>query len=118
MMQATARTETIQIKAILVPVDGSEAAAKAARVAVDLALKFGSRIIVASAVSPPSYALATAGSPPGDLSSYYEKSSEEARHAVDATVRLAKDAGVVSQGEVLQAATSTVEAIVELASKE
>jgi nucleotide-binding universal stress UspA family protein len=103
---------------ILVPVDGSEHALRAVRVASEMASKYNADLILLSVVASPGFALVGPVGAPADLSDYYKVGNEEARAAVEKAAVVAKEAGVRSTGKVVQPVTSAGEAIVEFATSE
>ncbi|MGA8855776.1 MAG: universal stress protein [Candidatus Bathyarchaeia archaeon] len=106
-----------EFKRLLVAVDGSDNAARAAKVAVTLAEKFGAELIVCHVIPTPSYPLAQAGmvGPATILSDYFAAARKDAKKVVDEAVRLAEMEGVKAIGVILDNVSSVVEAIVNLA---
>ncbi|MDA4121706.1 MAG: universal stress protein [Thaumarchaeota archaeon] len=107
-----------QIATILALVDGSEPSTHAVKTALDLAQKYGSTVINLSVVSPPSFMPVGTGGSPTDLSVYYDKGIADAKSAVDNALKLSQAAGVSARGEVIEAAGSIVDTIVDFATKE
>jgi len=103
---------------ILVPVDGSEHALRAVRVASEVASKYNADLILLSVVASPGFSLVGPVGAPADLSDYYKIGNEEAQAAVEKAAVIAKEAGVRSTGKVVQPVTSAAEAIVEFATSE
>jgi nucleotide-binding universal stress UspA family protein len=106
-----------EFKRLLVAVDGSDNAARAVKVAVILAEKFGAELIVCHVIPTPSYSLAQAGivGPATILSDYFAAARKDAKKVVDEAVRLAEMEGVKATGVIRDNVFSVVEAIVKLA---
>ena len=107
-----------QIAVILALVDGSEPSTRAVQAALDMAKKYGAKLIALSVVTAPSFLPVGTGGSPTDLSAYYEKGTADAKRAVDNALNLAEAAGVSTHGEVIEAAGSIVETIVDFAGRE
>jgi nucleotide-binding universal stress UspA family protein len=102
---------------ILVAVDGSKSAAKAAELAVKLAKRNAADLIVVSVVPRPTYRFASVpevGVPPISLGDYYTYAAKDAEKGVNQAVSLAKGQGVEAQGRVLKA-SSVVQSITDYA---
>jgi len=109
-----------QLKRLLVAVDASSNAARAGSVAVALAQKFGSELIVLHAVPIPSYTFAQAevgAVAPTMFQEYYEAAQKEGKAAVDDVIRSAEAKGVKATGIILGPAVSIVETIIDYATK-
>ena len=105
-----------EFKRLLVAVDGSDNAIRAAKVAVSLAEKFGAELIVCHVIPTPSYSLAQAGMVATTiLSDYFAAARKDAKKTVDEAVRLAEIEGVKAIGVIHDNMFSVVEAIVNLA---
>ena len=106
-----------EFKRLLVAVDGSHNAARAAKVAVTLAEKFGAELIVCQVIPTPGYSLAQAAmvGPATILSDYFAAAHKDAKTVVDEAVRLAEMEGVKAIGVIRDNVFSAVEAIVKLA---
>jgi nucleotide-binding universal stress UspA family protein len=104
-------------KRILVAVDGSDNAGRAARVAVTLAKKFGVELIVSHVIPTPSHMLAqpSMGTSGVALRNYFAMARDDAKKLVDEVVRRAEADGVKATGVVRENVFSVVEAIVKLA---
>jgi nucleotide-binding universal stress UspA family protein len=102
---------------ILVAVDGSENAARAAKVAITLAEKFGSELIVCHAIQTPFYSFTQDGlAVPADvLKEYVDAAREDAKLMVGKLVESAKAAHVNASSVIQENAFSVVEAVVNLA---
>jgi len=106
------------VATILSLVDGSEPSTRALRAAIDMAKLYGGQLIALSVITAPSFLpVGTAGSPT-DLSAYYEQGTQDSKKAVDDGLKLVDAAGVKSRGEVIEASGSTVETIVDFATRE
>ena len=103
---------------ILVPVDGSEHAKRAAQTAIELAKTFGASLTIISVVAPPAFFVSGPVGAPADLTEYYRLETEDANGAVGAVAKLAQDSGVRAESQVLRPDKSVVEAIIEFAGKE
>ena len=100
-----------EIKRILVAVDGSEDATKAAEIAIVLAKKFGSEIVVCHAIPTPPYAFRRTVSA-ALVSEYFSSARKEAKQFVNDMVKLAEAKGV-NATELILDQDSVVEAIVK-----
>ena len=106
------------ITKILVPVDGSEHALRAVRVAAEMALKYQAKLLLLSVVPAPGFALLGPVGAPADLTDYYRLGNEEANRAIDGAKKVAQEAGVEAGGKVVQPVNSAAEAICEYAASE
>jgi nucleotide-binding universal stress UspA family protein len=106
-------------KRVLVAVDGSENSMRAAKLAVDMAKKYGAELIVLHVIPTIHYALSvtapSATLPPGVYEEYqaYERATGES--LVRSTVDLAKAAGVPVRSDVQEPHGSIVEGITDYA---
>jgi nucleotide-binding universal stress UspA family protein len=108
---------------ILVAVDGSQGALRAAKVGVRLAKRNEAELFVVSVVPRPTYAftpIPTAGTPftsvpTMGMTDYYRYASKSAEHSVDAAASLAKAQDVPVKKRVLRGAASVVESITDYA---
>jgi nucleotide-binding universal stress UspA family protein len=109
--------ESPQFKRLLVAVDGSDNAARAARVAIALAEKFNAELIVCHAIQTPFYSFAQDGlAVPADvLKDYVAAAREDAKIMVDKLVQLAHAYHVNAVSLIQENIFSVVEAIVNLA---
>ena len=103
---------------VLVPVDGSESAERAANVAFQLASLYGARVVVLSVVAAPGFSFSGPAGAPADLTEYYKLGTVEAGRAVESALSHAKELGLNAKGEVIEPVSSTVGAIIEFAEKE
>jgi nucleotide-binding universal stress UspA family protein len=106
---------------ILVAVDGSKNARRAAKSAVTLAERNAAELVVISVVPRPSYLFAPVsgvGVPPMDLGDYYNYASRDAEAWVNEVVSLAKARSVTAKGHVLKASLSIVKSITDCAEDE
>ena len=111
---------TLQLKRLLVAIDASPNATRAAIAAIALAEKFNAELIVLHAVPIPSYTFAQAevGSvAPSMFREYYEAAQKEGKTAVDEVVRSAEAKNVKATGIILGPAVSIVETIIDHAAK-
>jgi len=109
--------EEVKIKRILVAVDGSDNATRAAREAIMLAEKFNAELLACHVIQTPFYSLTQDGLtvPANVLENYIAASREDAKKMVDEVVKMAEAAHVTATTEILENALSIVEAIVGLA---
>ncbi len=111
------------ISKIIVAVDGSENSKRAGRVAVGLAEKYHAELIALHVVPRLTYgftptSLARPAVLPTSYGLAYNEMRKEAQDYVDEVVSSAGPSGVSARGEVLEDKPSTVEAIIDYASKE
>ena len=110
------------VRRILVSVDGSDHAKRAAQVAIQLASSYKASVVIVSVVSPPGFYIAGPVGAPADLTddlpAYYRAGVEDANTAVASAKAIAKSAGVEAESKVIQPAASVVEGIVDYASSE
>jgi nucleotide-binding universal stress UspA family protein len=105
---------------ILVAVDGSRNAHRAAKVAVKFSMRNGAELFVVSVIPRPSYLFAPVSGavvPPMGLGDYYTYATKDAVKWVDEVISLAKSGGVVARGRVLRSA-SIVQSITDYAEDE
>ena len=109
--------ETQEFKRLLVAVDGSDDATRAARVAISLAKKFGSELIICHVIPTPIYSSPEVGTSnlANALSGYFDVARKDAKNMVDQVLGLAESGGVRATGVVREKVFSIVEAIVSLA---
>jgi len=108
--------ETKQLKRILVAVDGSENATRAARAAIALAKKFNAELIVCHVIPTPAFSAQAVFTVPGDtMRGYYEVSRTEGNRIVGEVVKLAETNGVKASSTIRDNVFSVVECIVKLA---
>ena len=114
-------------KKILVAVDGSESAERAAGVALELAAKLKAELVVLHAISPPpSYyhsSLMTGPvvpPPPSqkEIDAYYAYARRVALGIVGPTLSEAKKRNVAAKTDIPEAVSSTVEVIVDHAARD
>jgi nucleotide-binding universal stress UspA family protein len=117
-MMPSSPKDGVQVRTVLVPVDGSESAERSARIAFQLAQKYGAKVIVLSVVAAPGFSLSGPAGAPADLTEYYKLGTTEATKSVESALKVAKEAGLEARGEVVEPVSSTVGAIVEFAEKE
>ncbi len=117
------QTRTAGFKRILVAVDGSENAERAAKAAVELAQKFGSELIVLHVIARPSYTYVpmfpSVTPPPAKVyDEYYALSKRAAEGCVSRAVSLADGLSLRVRGDVQEGRFSVVEGITEYADNE
>jgi len=108
-------------KRILVAVDGSENALKATRFAAGMARRYGSELILLHVIPSPGYLVAATpglGAAPPDLESYYRYTRAQAEKLMADAAQAAERLGVKPRTEVLENASSIVEAITNYAANE
>ena len=115
-------------KKILVALDGSETSSKAAKVAIGLAEKLKSELVVLHAITPPTsyygstYGTVAGTSPPPisqkEIDSYYAFARRAALGIVGDTVDQAKERGLSVKAELPEGVSSVVETIINHADKE
>lgn len=106
------------VASMVVPVDGSEHAKRAAKVAIELTSAYGATLTFISVVAaPPFYISGTVGAP-ADLGDYYRAEMGDATAALAAASALAKESGVAAKSQVLRLDKSVVEAIADFALSE
>jgi len=108
------------IKRILLPTDGSECAARAANVAIEIARKFEAELVVLYVIGVPATAVAKAGLSYGHevaLKEYFESARKEAEKIVDEVIRIAKAKDVKATRLIRDYAVSVVETILDQATK-
>jgi nucleotide-binding universal stress UspA family protein len=100
---------------LLVAVDGSKSATKAAKFAVKLAKRGAANLLVVSVVSTPTFLFAAVpevGHPP--IADYFTYATGDAEKCVNQTVSLARGQGIEAKGRVLRG-SSVVGSITEYA---
>ena len=103
---------------ILVAFDGSPDSLKAVKRASALATEFGASLIIVHVYSIPSFAYGGPGPMPlVDFKSLEDSARSKAREILDKGKGICAQEGVQAKAELLEA-TSIVQAIIELASKE
>ncbi len=110
-------TEERRFRRILVAVDGSENSKRAARIAIELAVKFGAKLDVLHVVPRLTYestpmSLTRAAVPPTGYGQVYAEAHKEAEKYVGDIVSEAHAGGIVARGDVLENRASIVETIV------
>jgi nucleotide-binding universal stress UspA family protein len=107
----------MKFERILVAVDGSDNATRAAKVAVTLAEKFNAELIICHAIQTPfrSFAQNRIAVPTNLLNDYLAAAKEDAKNTVDKVMRLAGIDRVKTVRVVQENVFSVVEAIVNLA---
>jgi nucleotide-binding universal stress UspA family protein len=125
--QSTSKPSSL-FKRILVAVDGSESATRAANAALELADKLKADLIVFHAISPPSTvyksglpSLASMGPPPpsqSEIDEYYSYTKRVATGIMGGTISDAKKRGVNVKSEIAEGVTSVIETIINHASRD
>jgi len=105
-----------QFKRILVAVDGSENSERAAGVAVDMAERFGSELVVLHVVPKVSHAFVPVRSTLL-FREYYSEEEKAAMRYIDKVISRTKSKGVVAKSVVLVSAPSVAEKIVSYAAR-
>ncbi len=110
--------EEERFRRILVAVDGSENSRRAAKVAIELAAKFGAKLDVLHVVPKLTYeftplSLTRAAVPPTGYGQLYAEARKEAEKYVGDIVSEAHVRGIVARGDVLEDKPSIVETIVD-----
>lgn len=107
------------IKRIMVAVDGSDSAKKAAEVALDIAGKYRAELHVLYAINPPIPSIAysfPSMTPPtpsqAEIDAYYATAKKAAMAIVGQTVSEAQKRGLNAKPEIPEAAVSVVETII------
>lgn len=111
------------IQHLLVAVDGSDNARRAANAAVDLAVKYGAELVVLHVMPRLTYefipvSLSAPAVPPTGFGRLYDQAKKEAMKYVEEAATRAKNRGVTARGEVLENAPSIVQAITDYATQE
>jgi nucleotide-binding universal stress UspA family protein len=109
-------------KRILVPVDGSGNAIRAANVAIEYAEKFGAELLVLHAIAIPAHTLAEVEGGIGCLDSsesrqYFASARQKAKAIVDEVVKSAEAKNVKAIAIIQEYSFSVVETIVDHAAK-
>jgi nucleotide-binding universal stress UspA family protein len=116
------QTATAGFKRILVAVDGSENAERATKVAIELAGKFGSELIVLHVIGRPSYTYVpmfpSVTPPQAVFDEYHALSKKAAEGYVGKAVSLADGSKVKVRGDVQEGRFSVVQGITEYADNE
>lgn len=103
---------------ILVAFDGSEDSIKATRIACSIARKFGSRVAIVHVYSFAIFAYGGAAPMPmPDIRPLEDAAKAKGMSVLNRGIDVAREAGVSAVGELIEA-SSTVQALVEYATKE
>ncbi|MGP8071371.1 MAG: universal stress protein [Candidatus Bathyarchaeia archaeon] len=108
------------ISRILLPTDGSETAARAANMAIEVAKKFGADLVVLHVIAVPPTGVAKAELSPGadvELQEYFESAHKKGDSIVDEVTRLAEAKDVKTTRLIREYSFSVVETILEEATK-
>ncbi len=104
----------VQIKKILVPIDGSDASLKAARYAVRIAKQEKAQIICIHAIGTPVYISEYAY--PHLLPSYFEQAKKLAEGGFKSVAEIAEKEGIDIETQIIIDVASVVDSIVKYAS--
>jgi len=113
--------ELLPLNKILVSIDGSENASRAAKAAISIAKQFESELLILNVVAemvPPIFSPIGVNVPAIDYSNYLERAENDAKKLVNDAVAGAKNESVNARGIVLRTVTSVAETILDEASKE
>jgi len=113
--------ELLPLNKILVSIDGSENASRAAKAAISIAKQFESELLILNVVAemvPPVFSPIGVNVPAIDYSNYLERAENDAKKLVNDAVAGAKNESVNARGIVLRTVTSVAETILDEASKE
>jgi len=97
--------------------DGSDNSARAVGVAAGIAAKLGSELLVVHVYSSPVIPYSVAGAPVPNYAELERVAEDSAKTTLAKGVRLAKESGVATRGELLEA-SSTVQALTEFTASE
>ena len=122
------QTPKVLFKKILVAVDGSESAGRAANTALELADKLKADLIVLHAISPPPTAYRSAlpslgpmvppPAPQSEIEAYYAYARRVALGIIAQSISEAKKRGINVKSETPEGVTSVVETIINHATNE
>jgi len=118
-MGSNSLSET-RINRILLPTDGSESAARAANLAIEVAKKFGAELAVLHVIAVPAGRLAKAELNPSydaELKEYFESANKKADSIVNEVIRSAEAKDVKATHLIQKYSFSVVETILEQATK-
>jgi nucleotide-binding universal stress UspA family protein len=117
----SSKLQLLPLSKILVSIDGSENASRAAKAAISIAKQFESELLILNVVAemvPPVFSPIGVNVPTIDYSNYLERAENDAKKLVNDAVARAKDESVNARGVVLRTVTSVAETILEESSKE
>lgn len=107
---------TAEFSRVMVAFDGSKDSVKAVQLAASLTRKFDAELTIVHVFSSPAIGLSAAsGMPVPDYGEMEEASKEAGRKVLERGLKLASEAGVKAEGELLES-PSVVEALVTFAS--
>jgi nucleotide-binding universal stress UspA family protein len=98
-----------EFKRLLLAVDGSANALRAAKVAVDIAKKFGAELIVCHVIATPVYSSVQ----PATLTEYLVSARDDAKKLIGEVLRMAEADDVAAHELIVENVFSVVEAIVK-----
>jgi nucleotide-binding universal stress UspA family protein len=109
----------LPLRKIIVAVDGSENARRAASAAIEIAKKSASEVVMLTIISIPTMFPPTMfGSTPSVDPKLYEAAEREGKKLIQQLVETAKSQGVNARGELLRSVSSAVAEIVKSAENE
>jgi nucleotide-binding universal stress UspA family protein len=116
-------SSSFNVQRLLVAVDGSDSAGRAANAAVDIAVKYSAELMVLHVMPRLTYefvpvSLSAPALPPTGFGRLYDEAKKEAIKYVEEATTRAKNRGVDARGEVLENVPSIVQAITDYASQE
>jgi nucleotide-binding universal stress UspA family protein len=100
---------------ILVAVDGSQNAQRAADWAVDLAKREGSSLFVLNVIPAPVYSSSVPSSTSPAMKEFFDKARKDAETIVQKVVTQAEAQGIKTRGEIIENVPSIVESITDYA---
>jgi len=108
-----------EFKRLLVAVDGSDNASRAARVAVTVAKKLGAELVVCHVIPTPALSYARMGAPgPSPLTEYFALARQDSKRFIGEILSMAEAEGVKAHELVINNVFSVVEALVKHAADE
>jgi nucleotide-binding universal stress UspA family protein len=117
VVRMTPSEETIQFKHVLVAIDGSESASRAATVAIDLSKKMVADLTILHVIHIPSSVYSSGGVGLIPMDRIVREAKQEAEKFVSAAASAAKERGVEAKGEIVQDTQSPVWEIIQYAEK-
>ena len=124
----TQAAKPFHLNRIVVLVDGSDYADRAAQAAINLAKQYNSELVVLHAVAYPAPIVFTPAIGPSigsettpvtiESDDYFDTAIRHGEELVSRVVQTAKSEGVLARGEVLKSATSVVESVLEAIAKQ
>ena len=103
-----------EFKRLLVAVDGSDNALRAAKVAVAISKRFGAELIVCHVIATPAYTFSRVSAPgPALLTEYFDSARKDAKRFIGEILTMAEAEGVKASELIVANVFSVVEAIVK-----